>query len=546
VGLAGFLFLVTMVLIYTSVAQEVKKLSSDSGKMRADVIAIDALTVFGDLERPEVVFFHDLHTDALEKKGKTCTTCHLSQVGGTSQSEVDRLSPKFKRLNDTTRQGVMEIYHTNCLACHQEASAAGENAGPVEVCGDCHRDKPRAISSRQPMGFDKSLHFSHSKANRNKDTNEGDCGLCHHEYNEEAKKLFWAKGKEGSCRYCHMEVKEENRISMRLASHLSCINCHRKTLAESKDAGPIKCGGCHDLKNQQMIAKVPDVPRIKRNQPDIILMQAEKQEEGKQKKLAFKMNPVPFDHKAHEGYNDTCQVCHHVRLDSCSKKCHTLTGSKESKDVKLERAMHQMEAKMSCLGCHGVSQADKNCAGCHTFIEKGGKKTESFCLVCHMKPIQEDPEFALKPQVIASRLLQLKKAITETYKDEEIPEKVVIKGLVDKYDPVELPHRKIVHTLVENIKDNKLAKYFHSEKGTVCQACHHNSPVAKKPPRCGSCHGKPFDDKNLLRPGMKAAYHQQCMGCHKEMGMDKPKAVGCTDCHKERRKPEKSFYGRPL
>ena len=61
--------LVTVVLIYTSVAREVKKPSSDPSTMRADVIAIDALTAFGDLERPEVVFLHDLHTDALEKKG---------------------------------------------------------------------------------------------------------------------------------------------------------------------------------------------------------------------------------------------------------------------------------------------------------------------------------------------------------------------------------------------------------------------------------------------------------------------------------------------
>jgi hypothetical protein len=36
------------------------------------------------------------------------------------------------------------------------------------------------------------------------------------------------------------------------------------------------------------------------------------------------------------------------------------------------------------------------------------------------------------------------------------------------------------------------------------------------------------------------------MGCHKEMGIEKPNAVKCTDCHKERKKPEKDFYGRPL
>jgi len=538
-GLAGILVMVIIVSIYAIGAQEVMKEPSNTSETRADVITIDTLKGFGVLELPVVVFFHDLHTDVLEKKNKDCSTCHLS--------ENDRLSPKFKRLKDTGRQEVMDIYHVDCMACHKEMSTAGEKTGPVEVCGECHQDKAELIASREPMGFDKSLHFRHSQANKDK------CELCHHEYDKKAKKLFYAKEKEGSCRYCHMEVTEENRISMRLASHLSCIDCHRKGLAENKKtapakgkiAGPVKCSGCHDPKKRQMIEKVTDVPRIKRKQPDIVLIQTDKPETDK-RGLALKMNPVPFDHKAHEGHNDTCRVCHHASLDSCSKKCHTLAGSKEGKDVKLERAMHQVGATESCLGCHEINKRDKNCAGCHAFMEKDRKQEDSFCLTCHMQPLQESPEIAEKPEVVAGLLLQSRKAITDTYRDEDIPEKVVIKELVDKYEPVEFPHRRIVHTLLENIKDNKLTNYFHSEKGALCQACHHNSPTAKNPPRCVSCHGKPFDENNLLRPGMKAAYHQQCMGCHKEMDIEKPNAVKCTDCHKERKKPEKDFYGRPL
>ena len=49
---------------------------------------------------------------------------------------------------------------------------------------------------------------------------------------------------------------------------------------------------------------------------------------------------------------------------------------------------------------------------------------------------------------------------SDTYKDEDIPEKVIIKDLADKYEPVELPHRKIIKTLLNNIKDNKLASLF--------------------------------------------------------------------------------------
>ncbi len=134
---------------------------------------------------------------------------------------------------------------------------------------------------------------------------------------------------------------------------------------------------------------------------------------------------------------------------------------------------------------------------------------------------------------MATAMLQSRKPVTGTLNDEDIPEKVVIKDMVNKYGPVELPHRKIVHTLVKNIKDNKLGNYFHNEPGTICQGCHHNSPVSKKPPRCGNCHGKPFDENNPSRPGVMGAYHRQCMGCHKEMNIEK--AVGCTDCHKEKK-----------
>jgi len=130
-------------------------------------------------------------------------------------------------------------------------------------------------------------------------------------------------------------------------------------------------------------------------------------------------------------------------------------------------------------------------------------------------------------------LLKSRNATIDTYDDEDIPENINIGELFYQYEPVEFPHRKIINKLVDNIKENKLANYFHTEKGTICQACHHNSPQAKKPPRCVTCHGKPFDEENLFRPGLKAAYHQQCIGCHTVMEIEKPRATGCTDCHKE-------------
>ncbi len=491
-----------------------------SDVFRADIIAFDTVTVFDGLERPKVVFLHDLHTDALEKKNKDCMTCHLS--------ENDRLSPRFKRLKDAGRQKVMDIYHDNCIGCHNEMSAAKEKAGPV-VCGECHRKKTTILSSRVGMGFDKSLHYRHSRAQKKK------CERCHHEYDQKRKKLFYAKYKEGTCRYCHKKETEEliseRRISMRLASHLSCIDCHRKTMAKNMAAGPVRCGGCHDLKQKKKIKKVDKVPRMRRRQPDFVLIKA-----GNKKGPEARMNRVPFSHKAHEGYSDTCRVCHHKDLKSCLN-CHTLSGSKEGNNVELLQAMHELDSEKSCLGCHKTIQRDQRCVGCHRFISKERKQGEPYCMKCHMAPRQERTGVLTQTgeRELARMVPEIWWSIFGGRQVADIPEKVVIKTIEERYEPVEFPHRKVFRALVKGIDDDRLAAYFHLQEGTLCQGCHHNSPAGKKPPRCGFCHGKPFDEKDLFQPGLKGAYHRQCIGCHDKMGIEKPVGVDCTGCHAEKK-----------
>jgi hypothetical protein len=154
-----------------------------------------------------------------------------------------------------------------------------------------------------------------------------------------------------------------------------------------------------------------------------------------------------------------------------------------------------------------------------------------------MTPLTKNmPATPMDEKLMAEMLLKSRKAASGTYKDEDIPEKVIIKELAEEYEPVELPHGKIINTLLNNIKDNTLAGYFHAEKGTVCRSCHHHSPLDPKPPRCGSCHGEPFDQGNMFRPGIKGAYHQQCNRCHLELNIEKPTSTGCTDCHKMKKK----------
>lgn len=96
----------------------------------------------------------------------------------------------------------------------------------------------------------------------------------------------------------------------------------------------------------------------------------------------------------------------------------------------------------------------------------------------------------------------------------------------------------------------------HVDMGTDCADCHHHTTGTKvKKPECLKCHDsavagttvacrdchpaqpytaeflrKKAEDRNryhLDKPGLKGAYHRNCVGCHQEMGGP----TGCLACH---------------
>jgi len=69
----------------------------------------------------------------------------------------------------------------------------------------------------------------------------------------------------------------------------------------------------------------------------------------------------------------------------------------------------------------------------------------------------------------------------------------------------------------------------HTEYEADCEVCHHHSSEVEKFPPCRECHGFPSD--TITRPGLKGAYHRQCMNCHRQMESG---PLGCEDCHKSR------------
>ena len=49
-----------------------------------------------------------------------------------------------------------------------------------------------------------------------------------------------------------------------------------------------------------------------------------------------------------------------------------------------------------------------------------------------------------------------------------------------------------------------------------CEVCHHYTPATAQHPKCVSCHEVAYRHEDISKPGLKGAYHRQCMGCHRE------------------------------
>ena len=173
---------------------------------------------------------------------------------------------------------------------------------------------------------------------------------------------------------------------------------------------------------------------------------------GKGEKAKISMPPVPFNHAAHEKYSDNCRVCHHASMDACSK-CHTLGGSKEGGNVTFEQAMHRTTSQQSCEGCHAAKQASPNCSGCHNNLAQAKPASTANCQLCHMSA----PGTVTSPQqksAIAESMLKSRKMTPGVFASGDIPEKVVIGDLSDKYEPVQMDHLKHVNKLLEGSKDS--------------------------------------------------------------------------------------------
>ncbi len=394
---------------------------------RPDQITINTLAAFEKLELPPVTYFHDKHTEALAKDKKGCETCHYV--------EENKLSFTYLRRSSTRGEEIKDIYHANCIGCHNQMAAAGKKTGPQDgFCRSCHNAEPPA-PVRLDAGMDKVLHFRHldAKSIPAAASGQGNCGACHHEYDQAAKKLVYVKGKEGSCRYCHLEKPRDGIAGLQQASHRQCLNCHQE-LAKKGVQGPlpVTCGNCHGAaaqaelarKNQEFTAGLPgkEIPRLQRGQPDATLVMFQPKNGKADEKFAG-MPPVPFNHAVHEKSSNSCRVCHHAAMESCGN-CHTPGGAKEGGFVTFEQSMHRLSSKHSCSGCHAEKQAEAKCAGCHTRINQAQRPDNATCQNCHV-PIPGTVTSPQQKYSLAETLLKGRKVTSGLFESGNLPDKVV-------------------------------------------------------------------------------------------------------------------------
>ncbi len=513
-----FLFLyfdMVFSLTQTNIPKEVKE----------NKILIKHKDLFGELEYAPVLFDHFKHVKALEKEG--CRICH---------PEVSDQKLKFVFIKDPlkikNRKALKSLFHENCINCHQKLKKQNKKTGPTRlICGKCHINNYIYKDITYPVvDFDFDYHLKHNKALKNK------CELCHHTYDlkekDPQKALKYIKNSEESCYYCHdlsqkrgpelaqiLKISRKKGLDISQAFHSLCLNCHNKLIKEGKKAGPIICSKCHTgvYKSLQDLKKVD---RPKRGQKEVFYIYVKN----------ASMKGVLFNHRKHEKISLRCRTCHHERLKRCSE-CHTIEGDFKSNFVNLATVYHSILSKRSCRGCHQKEiNSRAECLSCHHLINSDKERTEiakkSLCIRCHTGKN--------KPEV--------KKLTLKDY-TKKLEKEIYIDQISREFEKAYMPHKKIIESLIKRTNKNELAVYFHNTIETICQGCHHKIDIKSlkdKMPKCINCHPKNFEKLHPEKTRLQAAYHIQCINCHKYLHINK--ALRCDSCHKPKKLREKPLF----
>ena len=132
------------------------------------------------------------------------------------------------------------------------------------------------------------------------------------------------------------------------------------------------------------------------------------------------------------------------------------------------------------------------------------------CFSCHTceRPTSDRP-------CIRSCALSMPATIERELGGKLGPEVVILDELQNLYLPVPFDHRG--HA--------EMARMTHG-----CATCHHYTAQGAEHPACKTCHEVALARENIRKPGLKGAYHRQCLSCHREWSHN----TNCVVCHQPR------------
>jgi hypothetical protein len=106
---------------------------------------------------------------------------------------------------------------------------------------------------------------------------------------------------------------------------------------------------------------------------------------------------------------------------------------------------------------------------------------------------------------------QVETQVEKAFAPGEGPDVVILGELSELYLPVPFDHRG--HAAM-------------SQMAGGCGACHHYTQEDAKHPACKTCHAIDAGG-DIRKPGLKGAYHRQCISCHREWSGE----TSCSICH---------------
>ncbi len=161
-----------------------------------------------------------------------------------------------------------------------------------------------------------------------------------------------------------------------------------------------------------------------------------------------------------------------------------------------------MIAVMMCWAFDSVSAQDQN----HNHRAK--ESSNGGCGNCHTC---ENPSAQTRCLRLCSRTEAIR--LAKAFEAKHGPHIVILDELQSTYLPVPFDHAG--HAAMAQMAGG-------------CAKCHHYTPEGQEHPACKSCHSAQPGAGTIEKPGLKGAYHRQCLSCHREWSGD----TGCDACHR--------------